>query len=250
MVLLRGRWLFGHILVIVVAATFIALGFWQLARHHEKHDKVRSGPRRVLRHPRRSSRAARPCPSTGRRASRRPACTTPPAKSCSATACGTARAVQIYSRRCGSTTGPRCSSDRGWVSAAAVDAGLPEAAPPTGTVIVRGLARASRPITEGDTVDERAGRLRVPRVDLDRIAQETGVEMHTIWIEAQSQQPPPDPNAPRLPQPPPPDQVNHLQYAIQWWLLALVPLVGWPILLVRLHRKRNRLDAAGRQDAP
>ncbi len=42
MFVLRGRWLVGHVLVIVVAVAFVALGFWQLARHHEKQDKVRA----------------------------------------------------------------------------------------------------------------------------------------------------------------------------------------------------------------
>ena len=54
--------------------------------------------------------------------------------------------------------------------------------------------------------------------------------------------PPPLPDVrerpPELPQPPPPDPVNHMQYAIEWFLLALIPLVGWPIALRRLLRRQ------------
>ena len=41
-ILLRPRWVAGHISVLVVAAIFIALGFWQLARNGEKEDSERA----------------------------------------------------------------------------------------------------------------------------------------------------------------------------------------------------------------
>jgi cytochrome oxidase assembly protein ShyY1 len=40
-----------------------------------------------------------------------------------------------------------------------------------------------------------------------------------------------------LPEPPPSDDVNHLEYAFQWFAFALIPLVGWPIVLWRISRK-------------
>src|SRR3954452_1373702 len=39
---MRGRWLVGRIVAVVVDAIFVSLGFWQLGRHHHKHDKVRA----------------------------------------------------------------------------------------------------------------------------------------------------------------------------------------------------------------
>src|SRR5205085_9526954 len=39
-VVFRGRWLAGHVVAFVFLAGFVALGFWQLARDHQKHDKV------------------------------------------------------------------------------------------------------------------------------------------------------------------------------------------------------------------
>ncbi len=45
--LLRPRWVAGHLLVLVLTVSFIALGFWQLARNHHKQALVRRGPGRV-----------------------------------------------------------------------------------------------------------------------------------------------------------------------------------------------------------
>ncbi len=41
MTLLRPRWVAGHLLVLALTASFIALGFWQLGRDHHKQDLVR-----------------------------------------------------------------------------------------------------------------------------------------------------------------------------------------------------------------
>ena len=121
--------------------------------------------------------------------------------------------------------------DRGWLRG--TDPVVP--APPTGTVTVRGVTRASRALSAQDETRQVDGQLSLPRVDLDRIAAEVTPELRRVWIEAQSQTPASEP--PDLPDPPPPTTVNHMQYAIQWFLLALIPLVGWPIVLARRKKK-------------
>ncbi|GIU88344.1 MAG: hypothetical protein KatS3mg009_2859 [Acidimicrobiia bacterium] len=78
-----------------------------------------------------------------------------------------------------------------------------------------------------------------------------------MWITAQYQDPPPAAGEPRLPEPPDPSRVDHRSYAFQWFGLALVPLVGWPIVLAR-HRRRGAArrpragagPAAGDEPAP
>ncbi len=126
--------------------------------------------------------------------------------------------------------------DRGWVASDAT-----AAPPPSRDVVVRGIVRESRPLGAQDEVREVGGRVSLPRVDLDRLGtvNRVDVPVHHVWIEAQFQQPPPSANAPKLPTPPPPDQVNHLQYAIEWFGLAAIPLVGWPIVLRRVTRRRR-----------
>jgi cytochrome oxidase assembly protein ShyY1 len=38
-------------------------------------------------------------------------------------------------------------------------------------------------------------------------------------------------------------RVDHLSYALQWWAFALIPLIGWPVLLARVRRKQRRVGA-------
>ena len=128
--------------------------------------------------------------------------------------------------------------DRGWVRASA--SGVTADSPPTGTAVVRGLLHTSSHFAAGETVDHLSdGHLAVPRVDLRAIGATFPYRLRPVWIEAQAIAPPPAGNAPALPQPPPPDSVNHLQYAIEWFAFALIPIVGWPIALRRLLRQRK-----------
>ena len=232
--LLRGRWLAGHLLVLVVAGAFVALGIWQLARHHEKQHKVRAA----------KAEYSAPAPDLG-------AVTAPPAAGTRVQATGTydgAHEVLLRNQVRGNEIGTDLLTllqladgsavfvDRGWVASDAA-----AAPPPSRDIVVRGIVRESRPLGAQDEVRQVAGRVSVPRVDLDRLAgiERIDVTLHHVWIEAQFQQPPPAASAPKLPKPPPPDQVNHLQYAIEWFGLAAIPLVGWPIVLRRVTRRRR-----------
>jgi cytochrome oxidase assembly protein ShyY1 len=229
-VLLRGRWLAGHALVLVVAGAFVALGFWQLARHHEKQQKVRAA----------ESAYAAPAPDIG-------ATTTSPAPGSRAQATGTyepAHDVLLRDRPRGNDVGVDVLTplrlrdgtavlvDRGWVRAPSNLAPTPD-----GVVVVRGVAGASRPLSSPAEVRDIDGRTSVPRVDLARIGRDLPYPLRDVWIEARYQAPRPSAGAPQLPEPPPPDRVNHMQYAIEWFALAAIPIVGWPIVLRRVTRR-------------
>jgi cytochrome oxidase assembly protein ShyY1 len=235
---LRPRWLAGHFLVLVFAASFIALGFWQLGRHHEKQDKVAA-----LR-----AAYAAPAPSIepGTTAGARVEAT------------GTfdpAYEFLLRNQTRGDDTGydvltPLRLADG---TAVLVDRGFnasPQPAPPAaGTVIVRGLARPSRPLG-ADQAEPRGDRVSIPRVDLSYVGTELPYDLRDLWIEAQALEPAPTTGAPKLKDPPPPDQVNHMQYAIQWWLLALVPIVGWPIVLWRRGKRSSPNAQAAKEPDP
>ena len=106
--------------------------------------------------------------------------------------------------------------------------------------MVHGLLHSSNPFSADDSVDHLPdGRLGVPRVDLDAIGKTLPYRVRPVWIEAQAITPTQTGNAPQLPQPPAPDPVNHMQYAIEWFAFALIPIVGWPIALRRFLRQRN-----------
>jgi cytochrome oxidase assembly protein ShyY1 len=129
--------------------------------------------------------------------------------------------------------------DRGWVRASGAS-GLTTDPPPAGNAVVHGLLHGSNPLAAADTVDHLPdGRLAVPRVDLAAIGRTLGYTLRPVWIEAQAIEPTPSSGAPSLPQPPPPDPVNHMEYAIEWFAFAAIPLIGWPIALRRLLRQRK-----------
>jgi cytochrome oxidase assembly protein ShyY1 len=127
--------------------------------------------------------------------------------------------------------------DRGWVERSQVDSGRSDLTPPSGPVTVRGTLGTTSPLQPDDTVDERNGRLALPRVDVDRIRRDATHDLRNVYLTAQSQDPAPANNVPALPTPPPSDDVNHLEYAFQWFAFALIPLIGWPIVLWRISRK-------------
>ena len=130
--------------------------------------------------------------------------------------------------------------DRGWVRASATS-GVTTDPPPGGTAVVHGLVHHVEPARGAGhrrTTSPTAG-IAVPRVDLAAIGRTLPYKLLPVWIEAQAIEPTPHGNAPALPQPPPPDPVNHMEYAIEWFAFALIPLVGWPIALRRLLRQRK-----------
>lgn len=221
-------------LALFMAGVFIALGFWQLARHHQKQDKVRAE---------RAAFAA-PAPEIG---------ATDPPSDASVQASGTYDAAhevllrdQVRGDKFGDDVltplrladGTALLVDRGWV-----ETNAPIEAPPTGPVVVHGVVQTPRGLSTQDTTQTVGGRLSMPRVDVARIQRDVPYRLRGVWLKARAQQPPPTRDAPKLPEPAQPDQVNHLEYAIQWWLLAAIPLIGWPIVLARVRRRQERSTA-------
>lgn len=230
--LLRPRWVAGHLLAVFMTALFVTLGLWQLDRNQQKQDEIQA---------RRADSAA---PA-------RPLGTGPVPSGTRVEARGTydpAHEVVLRGRmrdgRIGADVltplrlpdGSAVLVDRGWISSPAV-AITPAAAPPAGTTVVRGPFRESRPVASGDTVRRVEGVLTLPRVDTARIGRDLPYRLRPGWIEARFQDPAPASGIPALPQPEPPDQVNHLHYAIQWFAFALIPVIGWPIVLMRTRRR-------------
>jgi cytochrome oxidase assembly protein ShyY1 len=230
------------VLVIVLATTFVALGIWQYNRNTEKHNKVKAAKAAYAASA--PELSGGPNPPSGARAQ----------------ASGTFEAGkdvllrdQPRNGRFGTDVltpvlladGTTVLVDRGWVPGILANE-RPNITPPaTGSASARGVVNESRPLTPQDDVREIGGDLAVPRVDTAAIAQRLGIErLRPVWIEAQSLQPPPGPGAPQLPQPPAPDPVNHMDYAIQWWAFALIPLIGWPIVLWQITRRKASKSTA------
>jgi cytochrome oxidase assembly protein ShyY1 len=235
--LLERRWVAGHLLATFFLALFVSLGIWQVARHHEKQDIVR----------RERAEWAAPAPGVTTVDAAAGDDTRVEARG---TFDGEHETVLRGTVRKGVAgvdlltplrlpDGRAVLVDRGFVRASA-QTGVTSDPPPGGTAVVHGLVRQSSPVREDDTIDRLGdGRLAVPRVDLERIGRTVPYPLLPVWISAQAISPAPTGNAPALPEPPPPDPVNHMQYAIQWFALALIPLIGWPLYLARNARHRN-----------
>jgi cytochrome oxidase assembly protein ShyY1 len=235
--LLERRWVSGHLLASFFLVLFVALGVWQVARHQEKRDLVQ----------RAKAEWAAPAPSVT-------SVGADPGDDLRVEARGTFddehETVLRGAVRNGVggvdvltplrlLDGRAVLVDRGFVRAAP-QTGVTSDRPPPGPAVVHGLARRSSPLRDADTVEELAdGRLVVPRVDLERIGRTVPYPLLPVWISARAISPAPTGNAPVLPEPPPPDRVNHMQYAIQWFALALIPLIGWPLYLARNGRQRK-----------
>jgi cytochrome oxidase assembly protein ShyY1 len=227
----------GHLLALFMAALFLALGVWQLARNTEKHQKV----------VREKAAYAKPAPEIAAVSADAPDGSRAQATGTFDDAHETVLRNQIYNDNVGIgiltplrlADGTAVLVDRGWVRASSTS-GVTTDPPPTGSAIVHGVVHQSSPFSANDTIDHLpGGTLAVPRVDLAAIGRTVPYKLRPVWIEAQAISPPPTGNAPALPQPPPPDPVNHMQYAIEWFAFALIPIIGWPIALRRLTRQRK-----------
>jgi cytochrome oxidase assembly protein ShyY1 len=235
--LLERRWVAGHLLASFFLALFLALGIWQVARHHEKQDLVRQA----------KEEWAAPAPNVTTIGAAVGDDTRVEARGTFDSAHETVLRGAVRKGVAGVDLltplrlpdGRAVLVDRGFLRASA-QTGVTTDPPPSGTAVVHGLVRQSSPIREADTVDRLVdGRLAVPRVDLEQIGRTVPYPLLPVWISAQAINPAPAGNAPVLPEPPPPDRVNHMQYAIEWFALALIPLIGWPLYLARNGRRRN-----------
>jgi len=235
--LLERRWVAGHLLATFFLLLFLSLGVWQIARHHHKQDLVR----------RERAEWAAAAPSVTTVGTEASDDTRVEARG---TFDGEHETVLRGTVRKGVggvdlltplrlPDGRAVLVDRGFLRASA-QTGVTSDPPPDGTAVVHGLVRRSSPIRADDTIDRLGdGRLAVPRVDLEQIGRTVPYPLLPVWISAQAISPVPTANAPALPEPPAPDPVNHMQYAIEWFALALIPLIGWPLYLARNARQRN-----------
>lgn len=217
-------------IAVVVAATCIALGFWQLARLAERRD-LNS---RIL-----ARRDETPVSIEGAdtaAGSYRPA-----------VAQGTydvEHEVLVYGRSLDGEAGhevvtPLVLADgdvilvvRGWVPFATQSAPAAGAAPPTGTVRVRGVLVPDE--GDGSTTPDASGIIRSLDVTGITSTLPYDVSPHPLQLIEQT---PPQPGD--LPVPVPLPELSegpHLSYAIQWFSFAAVALAGAAILVRREKR--------------
>jgi cytochrome oxidase assembly protein ShyY1 len=241
----RGRWLVGHVVVLAMAALFVRLGLWQL----DRLDQVRAS--NALIETRRSlpvvdlDRLVQADDPRGGPAVQRRVVV-------SGRYDTSARIVSDFRSVDGQTGvdvltplvtegGAAVIVDRGWVPAATPEAGIPSAvAPPGGPVEIRGFALEGAPSGSARAAT-REGVLQLTRIDLGVLQRELArYDLYPVYVRLQTQQPGQSSGLPRPVPPPALDEGPHLSYAVQWFVFAIIGLIGWPILLRRVARDRTR----------
>lgn len=229
--LVRPRWIVGHLLALVAVAGFVRLGIWQLDRHEE-----RSGLREAV--------------SAGREL--------PPVELDAAAEGSYRRVVALGEFDANLQTlvlrshdgvsgyhvltplvvesGPAVLVDRGWIP---LDMEAP--APPIGMVKAAGILW---PPEGGSSIPDPLPEV-VRRIDPEIQAAFAGYPMRSDYLILA---PPPDPEPfPIAVDSPGIGLGPHLGYAGQWFLFALVVLVGYPLLL---RKTVTRAEALRRDAGP
>src|SRR4051812_23793061 len=172
---MRGRWLVGSIVALLVAAIFVSLGLWQLARHHHEHYKVRAE---------RAAYAA-PAPSLDGSTAADGSRVEVRGTYDRAAAHETLLRDQLHNGDAGVdvltpvllTDGTAVVVDRGWVAT-----GDDVSSPPAGVIVVRGVVHEPRANSTQSPVVRAGTRLSVARVDLDRIGRGLPYRLRDDWI--------------------------------------------------------------------
>ena len=236
--------------MLLVALSFVRLGFWQLDRLQERRAHEDLVARRLATPPVPLSEAlaaGAPGDLTFRRV----------------VADGTfdpEHEVVLYGRTQSGRTGNHVLTplvledgtavavDRGWVPLSDDDPPLADAAPPTVPVRVRGVLF---PTEVGGEGGPRTGpsETTFARVDLPALSGQLPYPLAPVYLLLDSQ----DPGQRGLPDAAPlPDPTNsppHLSYAIQWFTFATIAVVGFAILVRREHRRSRWADGgAGRPE--
>ncbi|MCU1487617.1 MAG: hypothetical protein JWN67_4363 [Actinomycetia bacterium] len=230
---LRPKWIFGHLLCLLLVVVFINCGFWQLRRLHQKQH------RNALIHAREEAAPASlddalhagPDGAVYRRVEVQGRW-------------DAADTVLVRSRSLNEQPGfhvltPLLVGDeavivnRGFAPlGGGTDEDILSNVRPkgAGTVTVEGILRASE--TRGSIgPQDRTGRqLVVNRVDVPRLQQQVDARLVPVYLQLTGPAPK-DGTFPELLPLPATDEGPHRSYAVQWFIFATVGIVGWPLLL-------------------
>ncbi len=257
-VLATPRWLGLAVLAMLLAATMVRLGGWQLHRYHERSavnariDASATADPVAL-------AAVVPPPGTAGRAGPPP----PPAAAWTRVRVtgqyDTSREILVRNRTVEGVVGFEVLTplvladgsallvDRGWLRAPPGGAtAVPQVPPPpSGQVSVVGPVRL--PESRADPAVRRGDHLEVRRIDPARAAPALPYPLYGAYVILDTQEPPGAAGLRSIP-PEHQDALQNAGYVVQWWLLAALTLVGFGYLARReaahreaAHREAQRL---------
>ena len=240
----QPKWIVGHVLAAVLVTSFIAAGFWQLSRHQWRADLNDRLDAREQMAPVAGDELVTGDPDelelrlvdvdgtwvdgviviSGRSFEGQPGCHV-----ISTLDLGDGRGVVV---------------NRGWLDIVNCESGDPRLLePPSDAARVAGQLRATQEPGRFQASDPADGVLTsMLRVDVERIDQQTAVDLVEVYIDQRVAVP--DDGALRPVEPPPNDPGPHLGYAFQWFVFAAIGLIGYPLILRRQARDPDTADDA------
>jgi surfeit locus 1 family protein len=254
--LLRPRALLGHLLVLAVATTCVALGLWQLDRLGQVQERNERLETRLEADPvdLAALAAAGPLDEVALEFRR-------------AEATGTYRPAQEVLQR--GQQDPRGQQGfhlltpleladgsvvlvrRGWVPTGLDTPPVEPAAPPSGEVTVTGLLERPVPQPGFGPQDPAEGRLeRVFHPDTSRLDRQVDGDLLPIVLRLEEQRPSLDGEFPVVLDRPVLDEANHRSYAVQWFTFAALAVVTYAAWLFRDRRRTADPSPPAGDDAP
>ncbi len=232
--LLTPRWIAGHVLLVAGVLLFVNLGFWQLRRL----DEVRTTNALI------TQRLEAPRSSLEQLLSE-------VGGDADALAYRRVRTEGRYLADAQVLTAPRSRAgrpghhvltpldtgdevvlvDRGWIPFER-EADLPAVDPVDGAVRVEGILLPAEPGEIGEAE-------LVARIVPEQLEARLELELLPVSLLLQEQSPPQLGQLPMPGEPPLLDEGNHLSYAVQWFLFAVIAVVGYPLLVRRALRDHN-----------
>jgi cytochrome oxidase assembly protein ShyY1 len=246
----RPAWIVSHVIVATLIVLAVVLGFWQRSRYYEETGKQDRLDALATQAPVPYDQVVDPTTS--------PDEVDPDVEFTRVVVTGrydTDAEVAILNRSNGGAPGawvltPLIRADgtavpvvRGWIpyDPAGTQVDFPEAAPPTGEVTVSGLVQLSQQRGSLGPVDAPDGTLQaLARVDLERYAAQLDAPLAPAWVMLDGQDPPQAGDLPSTVELQAGDSGQNFGYMVQWWIFALIGLIGYPLIIRRVARNRAR----------
>lgn len=248
----RPAWIVSHVLIVLLVACLIGLGFWQRSRYHEEKFKSEQLEERSKAEPvpleqlvpsgagfsdvdeslryERVVIEGRWAPEDEVAIRNRSQNGAPGAWVLTPLVRDDGTAVAVV---------------RGWIpyDPAGEEPPFPGSLPPEGRVTVTGNIQLTQRRGSVGAVDPAVGRLdALSRVDIERFQKQLDVDLAPLWVLLDGQQPAQAGDLPQRVDLQTQDPSQNFSYMIQWWIFAAIAVGGYPLVLRAVARSRARGD--------
>lgn len=237
--LLTPKWIFGHVLLVVMVALCITAGFWQLRRLDEVQAARILSEQRIDAEPIGLEQLVEGDVDSGGLAYRRVEITgeyLPGQQVATIPLSRNGRPGNLLLTPLqASSAATTVLVERGWVPFDREGIPVEAAAPPEGEVTVEGVLLPAQRAGSRDVFND-AGL--VTAIDARAMGDDLGLQLWPLHVRLLEQRPAQEDALPLAGSVPALDEGNHRSYAIQWFTFAAIALIGYPLLVVKTARER------------